>query len=66
MKCVKLSKESIRLVLGIDVQMNEFVEYGKIVLVGFRASERSLKDWVDKEWGGFLGCNHVSLIIPRG
>ena len=50
--------------------MNEVVEYGEMVLVGqvlgFRASERSLKDWVDKEWGGFLGYNHVSLIIPRG
>ena len=68
--CVKLSKESIGSVLEIDVQMNEVVEYGEMVLVGqvlaFRESERSLKDWVDKEWGGFLGYNHVSLIIPRG
>ena len=55
MKCVELSKELIGLVLGIDVQMNEVVEYGEMVLVGFRANERSLKHRVDKEWGAFLG-----------
>ena len=54
-RCVKLSKELIGPVLEIDVQMNEVVEYGEMVLVGFRASERSLKYWVDKEWGAFLG-----------
>ena len=39
--------------LWIDVQMNEVVEYGEMVLVGlvlgFRAIQRNLKDWVDKE-----------------
>ena len=56
--------------LGIDFKMNDVVEYGEIVLVGrvlgFKVGERSFNDWVEKEWGDFLGYNNVSIILPRG